>query len=187
MKIDLGDYEISELLNINSIVTEFLKTELLFNESINLNTSIITNTKKRGEIFQNAKIKFNIVNGKINFDKTKLINDRIGLLELSNSDLFTKNDKLFLNTDIKINIKNFDNLFSFLQTNKKFRKEFKEILINLDYDFFTNEIEFNNVKIDNNEVNDNLLTIIDSFKDNNINNLNKSRRLLNELFKAYEG
>jgi len=187
LKIDLGDYEISELLNINSIVTEFLKTELLFNESINLNTSIITNTKKRGEIFQNAKIKFNIVNGKINFDKTKLINDRIGLLELSNSDLFTKNDKLFLNTDIKINIKNFDNLFSFLQTNKKFRKEFKEILINLDYDFFTNEIEFNNVKIDNNEVNDNLLTIIDSFKDNNINNLNKSRRLLNELFKAYEG
>jgi len=57
----------------------------------------------------------------------------------------------------------------------------------LDYNFLTKQINFNNVKIDNKEVNDKLLRIIDGLNDNNINNLNKSRGILNELFEAYDG
>ena len=78
-------------------------------------------------------------------------------------------------------------IVSFLNTSKKSRKEIKNILINLDYDFLNNRIKFNNVKIDNNKVNDKLLTIIDDFNDNNSNNLINSRRLLNKLFDVYEG
>ena len=55
------------------------------------------------------------------------------------------------------------------------------------YDLLGNEIEFNKVKIDKKEVNSELLKIIEGFNDNNFNNLNKSRRLLNELFEVYEG
>ena len=32
-----------------------------------------------------------------------------------------------------------------------------------------------------------LLRIVEGFNDNNLNNLNKSRRLLNKFFDAYEG
>ena len=57
----------------------------------------------------------------------------------------------------------------------------------MDYDFSNNKIEFNNFKIDNKKVNNELLNIIENLKDNNFNNWNKSRRLFNSLFKTYEG
>ena len=116
-----------------------------------------------------------MLNGKINFDNTRFVNDKIGSLELRNSNFFFENNNLILNTDILITIKNSDHLFSFLNTSKSLGKNLKNILINLDYDFLTNQIEFNNMKIDNNEISDNLLEIIEDFKNNNLNNLNKSR------------
>ena len=185
--INLSNYKISKLLNVNSILTELIKTDLLFNNNISLNSTITAATNAKGEFFQNTKIHIIIIDGKINFDKTKFINDKIGSLELNNSNLFVENDKLILNTDIKINIENSNNLFSFLQTNKKSRKLIKNILINLNYDFLTKEIQFNDVKIDNNEVSDQLLNIIGGFNDNNFNNLNNSRRLLNKILNSYEG
>ena len=78
-----------------------------------------------------------------------MINDKIGSLEVNNSKLFVENNKLFLNTDISFDIKNYDALFSFFSTNKKSRKEIKYILINLDYNFLNNQIVFNSIKLDN--------------------------------------
>jgi len=187
LNINLHNYKIFNLLNINSILTELIKTELLFNENISINTAITATSVSTKEIFQNAKINLDIINGKINFNKTKLINKRIGSLELENSNLFFENNQLILNSDILINIGNSKRLFSLLQTNKKFRKPIKDILINLDYNFLTNQIEFNNFKIDNKYASDELLTIIEGFSDIKSNNLNKSKRLLNQLFMNYEG
>ena len=128
----------------------------------------------------------NIINGKINFDESIFINNKIGILNITNSNLFYENNRLLINTDIKIDIKNLDSLFSFLQTPKKARKPLKNIFINLDYDFLTNQIVFNNLKINDNEVNDELFRIIGRFNDNSINNMIKSRRVLNDLISAYE-
>ena len=187
LNIDLGNYKISKILNINTILIEFIKTGLLFNNNLSLNTSVTANTSVRGELFQSAKINLDINNGKINFDKTSLVNDRIGSLELGNSKLFFDNEELVLNSDIKIYVKNSNNLYSFLQTNKNSRKEIKNIFINLNYYFLTNEIKFNSVKINNKKANDQLLSILETFDYNNFKNLNRSRRLLNSLFEVYEG
>ena len=92
-----------------------------------------------------------------------------------------------LNSDLSIDIKNLSRLFSFLNTSKKSRKDVKNILLNFDYDFLSNQIKFNFVKVDGNKVSEQFLTIIDGFNDNNLNNLTKSRRLINELFNIYEG
>ena len=187
LNINLDNYKISELFNLDSILIEFLKSKLLFNENISLNVSLTINSNKKEETFHKAKIYFNILNGRVNFNNTKFVNDDIGLLQLSNSNLFFENNKLILNTDLLINIKDSDNLFSFLNTSKESRKEISNILINLDYDFLSNEIKFNDVKIDNNKTNDEFLNILESFKDNNSNNLIKSRRLLNKILDIYEG
>ena len=185
INIDLGNYEISELFSLNSIFKEFIKSELLFNENLSLDVSIFAKTNTLGDIFNSAEIYFNIINGKINFDNSKFVNRDIGFLKLIKSNLFLENDKLILNADLSIFIKNSDNLFSFLNTNKKSRKEIKNILINLDYDFLNGQIKFNKIKIDNNKVSDQFLNILDDFNSNN--NLIKSRRLLNRLFDIYEG
>ena len=187
INIDLDYYDLRKFFNSNSILNELIKTDLLFNNNISMSTSITTNSYPKNKIFQNTKINFNIINGKLNIDKTRLVNNKIGLLELENSNLNHKNNKLALNTDVIVKIKNSDELFSLLQTNKKFRKPISNILINLDYDFLSKEINFNSIKINNQQINDELLRIIDGFNDNDLNNWNKSKRLLNIFFEAYEG
>jgi len=185
--VNTNNYNLFKALNSNMILNELIKTELLFNENISANISINTRMNSNKKIFQSAKINFDIVNGRINFDKTKLINKKIGFLELDNSNLFFANSKLILNTNVMVKISSSDELFSLFQTNKKFRKPIKDILINLDYDFSNSQIRFNNIKIDNKEADSEILRIIEDFNDNKLYNWNKTKRLLNELFESYEG
>ena len=186
VNIDLENYNLRSFFNPYSFLNELIKTELLFNKNISINTST-TNTNLRNKIFQDIKINFNIIDGKLNINKTRLVNKKIGSLKLEDSNLSFESNKLILNTDIIINIKNSQNFFSLLQTNKKFRKPIKDILINLDYDFLSNEIKFNNIKIDNQEINGEMLRVIEGFNDNASNNMNKSKRLLNAFFEIYNG
>ena len=185
--IYLDNHRISKLLNINPILVEFIKSGMLFNENISVKNSIFINSNEKNEIFQNAKINFNIVNGKLNLDNSIFVNNKIGLLELDNSSLFIENDNLILNTNIFFEIKNSDALFSFLNTSKKSRKDIKNILINLDYNFLKDEINFNDIKIDNNNVSDKFLNVFEDLSDNSSNNMIKSRRLINQLLSIYEG
>jgi hypothetical protein len=92
-----------------------------------------------------------------------------------------------LNTDILIDIKSSDHLFSFLNTNKLSRRNFKNILVNLDYNISTNQFEFNHIKIDNKKISNQMLLVIEGFRDNNLNNLIKSRGLINEALNGYDG
>ena len=185
--VDLKNYSLFRLLSTDSIMSELIKNKLLFNQNISVNSSINLKTGSKEEIFNLAKINFNIISGKINLDKTKLINKKIGLLELDNSDLFFEEGKLILNSDVSIDIQNTDNLYSFLQTSKKYRKPLQKIFINFDYIFLTNQIIINNLKIDNIKVDDKSLNIIDEFNNLSGNNLNKSRFILNKFFAAYAG
>ena len=187
LDINLNNFKTSKLFNPNIVLIEFLKSELLFNENVSLNISLTINSNTNEDFFHNVQIYFNILNGRMNLDSSKFINKDIGLLELNNSNLLFENNALILNTDILFEIKNYDALFSFLNTNKKLRKEIRNIFVNLSYNFLTNEIEFNNIKVDNNEVNTQFLNIVESFKDNNLNNLVKTRRLLNKLLSVYDG
>ena len=187
LNIILNDYKISQLFKRNSIFTELLKSELFFNENITLNTSLIVKSNTKNQIFHKAEIYFTIKNGKINLDNTKFINNDIGLFKLDNSNVFYENNKLVLNTDLLLDVKDSNRLFSFLNTSKKSRKEIRNILINLNYDFLSNEFQFNNIKINNSDMEGQFLNIIDGFKDNSSNNLIKSRRLFNQLFDVYDG
>jgi hypothetical protein len=187
LNINIDDYKLLKILNINSVLNELIKTELFFNDSLSIHASITASSNLKREIFQKAKINLNIIKGKINLNKTKLFNTKIGSLELNNGNIYFKDDLIILNTDVIIDINNTNELFSFLQTNKKFRKPINNIFINLDYNFLTNEVDFHNLKINNKKVNDELLRILQVFNGNQLDNFNKNKRLLNSLFKAYEG
>ena len=78
-------------------------------------------------------------------------------------------------------------MYSFLITNKRLRKDIKNIKLNIIYDFLSNEIVFKNIRIDENKVSDQFYNIAEGFIDINSNNLTRSRRLLNELIGIYEG
>jgi len=187
LKIDLYNYKISNIFIPNSIINEFIKSGLLFNENISVHTLVNIESTKKDEIFNKAKLELRVLSGKISFDNSIFINNNIGSMEISNSDLFLENDKLILTSNLSIDIKDTDELFSFLNTNKKSRKNIKNIKLNIIYDFLSNEIAFKNIKIDDNGVSDQFNNIAEGFIDNNSNNLTKSRKLLNELIDLYEG
>jgi hypothetical protein len=187
LKINLYDYKISNLFTPNSIINEFIKSGLLFNENISVQTLVNIKSTKKDEIFNEAKLELRILNGKISFDKSVFINNNIGLMKISNSDLFLENDKLILTSNLSIDIKDIDALFFFLNTSKKSRKDIKNINLNIIYDFLSNEIEFKNIKINDNDVSSQFNNIAEGFIDINSNNLTKSRRFLNELINLYDG
>ncbi len=186
LKLKIKEYNISKMHNINSIIGDFVKTKLIFNNNISANVLVDLDLKKNN-IFDRARIELKIMNGQINFNKSKLINDKIGLLELKDSNLFFEKNKLILNTNVDIKIQKLDNLYSLLRTPKKSRKPIKNILVNLDYDFLDNEINFNKIIIDDNEDNVEIINLISDFEFNKDSNINKSRRLINKIFSIYEG
>ena len=187
LKINLYNYKISNLFRSDSVINEFIKSGLLFNENISVHTLANIKFIKKNKIFNEAKLELRVLNGKISFDKSIFINNNIGLIEVSDSDLFLENDKLILTANLSIDIKNIDRLYSFLNTNKRLRKDIKNIKLNIIYDFLSNEVTFKNIKVDGNKVSDQFNNIAEGFNDNNSNNLTKSRRLLNELIGLYEG
>ena len=187
LKINLYDYKISNLFTPNSIINEFIKSGLLFNENISVQTLVNIKSTKKDEIFNEAKLELRILNGKISFDKSVFINNNIGLMKISNSDLFLDNDKLFLSSNLSIDIKNIDKLYSFLNTSKNSRKNIRNIKLNIIYDFLSNQIELKNIKINDNDVSSQFNNIAEGFIDINSNNLTKSRKLLNELINLYDG
>ncbi|MDA7688868.1 hypothetical protein N8777_01150 [Candidatus Pelagibacter sp.] len=187
LKINLYNHKISNLFTPNSIINEFIKSGLLFNENVSVHTLLNIESTKKDEIFNKAKLELRVLNGKISFDKSIFINNNIGLIEVSNSDLFLENDRLILTSDLLIDIKDIDGLFSFLNTNKKSRKDIKNIKLNIIYDFLINQIKFKNIRINDNDVNSQFNNIAEGFIDLNSNNLTKSRKLLNELINLYAG
>jgi len=187
LKINLHNYKISNLFTRNSTFNEFIKSGLLFNENISVRTLVNIKSMKKDEIFNEAKLELRVLNGKISFDNSIFINNNIGLIEVSNSDLFLENDKLVLTSNLSIDIKDTGRLFSFLNTNKKSRKNIKNVKLNIIYDFLSNQIKLKNIKINDNDVSSQFNNIAEGFIDNNSNNLTKSRKLLNELIDLYEG
>jgi hypothetical protein len=187
LKINLYDYKISKLFTPNSVINELIKSGLLFNENISVHTLVNVKSIKKDEIFNEAKLELRVLNGKISFDNSIFINNNIGLMAISNSDLFLENDKLILNANLSINIKNTDRFYSFLNTNKRLRKDIKNIKLNIIYDFLNNEIAFKNIKINDNDASSQFNNIAEGFIDIDSNNLTKSRRLLNKLIAIYEG
>ena len=187
LDIDLSTIELTKLLNSNSLFFELLKTQLFFNDNLSADISLNTKFKKRDEIFNRAKFNFNIVNGTINFNQTKLINDKIGSLEVVSSLLYSDENKLILNSDILIDIKNLSNLFSYLQTPKKNRITIKKVYFNLNYDISNDQIFLNNFRVDDGDNEIEIVRTINDFYINKSNNTNTTRRMLNKLFSFYEG
>ena len=188
LDISLEKMKLSKVFNADSFFFELLKTQLFFNENISAKISLDTKFFKNKKIFDSAKINFNLINGNINFNQTKLINNKIGSLKLVNSILFLDNKNFFLNSNVEIDIKNSDKLFLFLQTPKKVRNSIKKIYFNLDYNFLADEISINNFYIDDGENNTEMVKIINNFYNNNKNkNINTSRRMLNKIFSFYKG
>jgi len=190
LNVNLEKIKLKKLFNTNSIFFEFLKTGKFFNDNIsatvNFNSSEILDNK----FFDSLKIIINQKNGIINFNQSEFLSKKIGLLKLDNTNLFIHSDNLIFNGDFNLNLINSSKFYTFFQTSKKLRKPIKNIFFNIDFDIFTNRLNINSLKIDDNDNNKEIQNIINNFNNSEnqkIQNYIEFKNLVNQFLASYEG
>jgi hypothetical protein len=184
-KIDLR-----KLFNTNSILFELIKSGKLFHDNLNIAISLNSPNISNNKILSSLKVNFNAINGEINFDKSYILSNKIGILKSNSNRLIIDNDSLIFNGDFDLNIKNSDYFFSFFQTSKKFRKPIKNIFFNFNFNFLENRLEIKNFKIDNKKPGNEVELVLNDFNlndDQQIGNLIIFKKLINNLFSVYVG
>ena len=177
-----------EFLNPNSILLQFLKTEILNNKNLNMNTFLNIKQIDAIEDLDNVALKAKIIEGLIDINETTLSWLNIADLKISDSLIFMNNNNLVLDALITIKINNFQEFYKFFQTPRNHRKEVKNIQFNLSYNFDQFTADLNDIRIDgliDPKVNKSLKKLI--LKNNKLQNRIYLKNLINQAMKFYAG
>ena len=185
---NVEELNLSYIFDVNSIITQLLKTEILnddkFDFQLNIKSNKILNNNNLINLNLNSKIK----DGLIDCDDTGFEWRNFAKFKLNESLIYVKEGELVLDGKIEINIKNYNELYKFLLTPKKYRNEIKNIDLNFIYNFDQKVVNLKNINIDNKNHNglNKVLKQIE-FKKNKLQNKIYFRNLLNEAIKSYAG
>jgi len=182
------ELDVSYFFGTNAIIAEFLKTEIFNNKNIDFELNINANKIRNNRNFTNLFFKFKIKEGLIDIDDTKLEWKDNLIIKLSDTLIYVKDGKLFLDGRSQVNITNVENIYKFLLTPKNFRKEIKTIDYTFTYVFSEKTIMLNDIMIDgkyNQKVNKRLNNIY--LRDNVLQNKIYFKNIINDVIEAYAG
>ena len=185
---DAEEINVSYLFGTNAIVSELLKTEIFNNKNLDFVLNINANKIKNNRNFKNLHLKSKIQDGLIDIDNTKLEWKDNSVIRLTDTLIFVKEGKLFLDGKSKINITNTKNIYKFLLTPKNFRKKIETIDFNFSYSFTDKAIILKDITIDgkyNKQVNERLNNIY--LRDNDLQNKIYFKNIMNDAIEAYAG
>ena len=186
--VDISKLNFSYLFDSKSFLVDLLKTEIFDNK--NLNIKIDVNSKKlfRQNHFVDSLLKFKIDQGVININNSKIKWSNHANFQISDSLFFIDNNNVFLRGKITIDIKDLDEIYKFLQTPKKLRKEIKKMEFSFNYNMDQEKIDFHEVKI--NDENNDIFTDffnISIAKEKLFQNKIYFKNFLNKFFQLYAG
>jgi len=185
---DTEEINISYLFGTNAIITELLRTGILNSKNIDFKIKINANKIQNKRNFVNLILKSKIQEGLIDIDETQIEWKNNSIVKLSDTLIFVKDGKLFLDGRSKVNIKNIKNIYKFLLTPKNFRKKIKTIDFRFSYSFDEKVVIINDIIIDgkyNQKVNQKLNDIY--FRGSDMQNKILFKNMTNDLLKAYAG
>ena len=191
--IDLNPFYANSVINLNSIdIFDLIKEDSLFmkiissnwinNKSLNYELKLNSANLKNHRLLKNLMLKLNFKESKLNFDNSKIIFDENVNITLTNTNFISNIDNSFFTGVVIFKIKDSDNLYKFFQTNKKYRKEIKEIKVSFKINLLDNSYSFEKVSIDN-QSNDQIQNVIKYVNKNNFNILKRVeiKNLFNEI------
>ena len=185
---DLDKINLDILLNSNSILLQFLKTGLLNNKNLNVNTNIIAKKTTSLRDFVNLALNVKINEGLVDINETKFSLKNYADIKITDSLLYTNNNNLILDALISVNVKDFKEVYKIFQTPRNNRKEIKKIEFRLSYNFDQMTVNLNDIKVDeiiDQKVNKTLNQI--NLKDNYLQNRIYLKHLVNQAIKDYAG
>ncbi len=188
LESDLDEINLNYLFGSNAIIAQLLKTEIFNNKNIDFNLIISADKIYNNTNFRKISLKSKIQDGLIDTDNTKFSWKNYVNFEFLESLIFVKNGELVLDGRLKIDIKNYSEVYKFFLTPKKYRNKIKKIDLNFTYNFDQNIAELKDIKIDD-KINKNVNKILNSLilKKNDLQNKIYFKNLLNEAIKSYAG
>ena len=191
LEINLDKLNIIKFLTSSFVFIKSLNLEFLFNK--NLSAKIDINSKNvQNKLFDFSKILINLDNGKINFNDSYLVNEKIGSLKLNKSKIDLVDGKLIFKGSFNFNIINQDKLYTAFQIPKKNRKLLKNIFFDLSVDTSNDKLNIDNFGINSKKsiLNDATKSIINQYnnnKNNKIQNWINLKNFTREIFNSYLG
>ena len=185
---DLNEIDLNYLFGSNAIIVQLLKTEIFNNKNLDFKLSLNAETIYKNANFRNISLKSKIQEGLIDTDRTKFEWRNFVDFELKDSLIFVRSGELVLDGRLKINIHDYNEVYKYLLTPKKYRKDIKKIDLNFTYNFDQKLAELRDIKIDN-KINQNVNKILSNIiiKKSDLQNKIYFKKLLNEAIKSYAG
>ena len=185
---NLKELNLNFLLGTDSILVQLLKTEILNNKNIDFKTNIKADNVNNNLNFKNFNLRSKIQEGLIDFDNTKFEWRDFADFEILESLIFLKNGELVLDGKLKIKINDYNKIYKFLLTPKKYRKKIKLVDLNFTYNFDQKIAEIKDFKVDS-KINQNVNRILDNnlLEKKNLKNKIFLKRFLNKVIKGYSG
>ncbi len=185
---DLDEINLNHLLGSRAIIAQLLKTEIFNNKNINFQLNIKADKIYKNFNFKNIHLNSKIQDGLIDLDRTKFEWRNFSNFELLESLIFVKNGELILDGKLKIKVNDYNDIYKFLLTPKKYRNRIDQIDLNFTYNFDQKVAQLKDIRIDN-EINHNVNKILNNviLKKDNFQNKIYFKNLLNEAFKSYDG
>ena len=185
---DTKRINIKNFFNSETFLVQLLKTKLLNNENLNINTSINSKQILPYKDLNNLVLNLKIEDGLLDINKSKFSWLDYVDFQISDSLLYVKDNNLVLDGNFLVNVYDVNEIYKFFQTPRNYRKEIKEIKFNFVYNFDQKISNLNYIEIDGNnnqQVNQILSQII--LKDTALQNRVYFKNLINKAIKFYAG
>ena len=185
---DMEEIKISPLFDVNSLIPQLLKTEIFNNKNIDFRLNINADKVYNNINFKNIKLNSNIKEGLIDVDNTKFEWRNFVNFTLSETLIYVKEGELVLDGKLKLDIKDYKEIYKFLLTPKNYRNEIKKINLNFTYNFDRKIANLKDIRVDD-KINHNLNKTLNNviLKRDKLQNKIYFKNLFNEAIKNYSG
>jgi hypothetical protein len=185
---EIEKINVKQIFNSETFFVQLLKTGLLNNKNLNINTTINAKQIFPYNDLNNLVLNFKIEEGFVDLNKSKFSWLDYIDFKISDSLVYVNDNNLVLDGNILMNFYDVSEFYKFFLTPRNYRKEIKEIKFNFVYNFDQKIINFNNIEIDgvdNKQVSKILNQII--LKNTVLQNKVYFKTLINKAIKIYAG
>ena len=174
--------------NPNSILLQFLKTEIFNNKNLNVASVIEIKKIYPFQKLVNLLLNFRIKEGLIDLDDSRFSWSDYADFRIFNSYLYINDSNLILDGKLNIVINDYNEIYKFFQTPRNFRKEIKDLEFEFNYNFDQATFNILNLKINgqNNLMVGEILNQLIS-QESVLQNRIYLKNIINKAIKAYSG
>ena len=183
--------DLKKILPNKIMLSEIFSQEFFLNENFNGRLTIKSDNLNNGGFFNKILIKSNYVGEKIELSNSKLINKKIGSLNLDYGNIYLEENDILFKGKFSFEIFDKNRFYRKFLVSKKNQRDLEKIYFGLIYNLskFDAKIFFISLNEDKQDLNDNLDNLIYSFNNKSItiNNWISLRSFINKIFSSYPG